>query len=111
MSVGVHITTLASSEMKQESRRNYTAETLCEEVDLKFSKFRKKKENINFLSNIFQSGVINVTLCSLLIRRKQISVIYHKYCIDYSMFSNMLQLFKCPAGAQQQRAFKLTPAT
>jgi hypothetical protein len=41
----------------------------------------KKMHNINFLSNIFQSGVINVALCSLLIKTKQLSFIYHKNCI------------------------------
>jgi hypothetical protein len=64
--------------------------TLCEGIILqkRFVKksnwnFRnlEKKYNINFLSNIFQSGVINVTLCSLLIKTKQISLIYHKNCI------------------------------
>jgi hypothetical protein len=63
--------------------------------------------NINV--NIFQSGVINVTLCSLLIKAKQISFMYHKNGISCSIFSNTLQFFKCPTGAQQQWAFKLTP--
>jgi hypothetical protein len=54
---------------------------LCEKDKLKFSEVRGKKYNINFLSNIFQSGVINVTLRSLLIKTKQISFIYHKNCI------------------------------
>jgi hypothetical protein len=57
----------------------------------------KKMYNINFLSNIFQSGVINVTLCSLLIETKQISFIYHKN--SNSIFSNTLQFFKCPTAA------------
>jgi hypothetical protein len=61
----------------------------------------KKKYNINFLSNIFQSDVINVTLCSLLIKTKQISFIYHKNCISYSIFSYSLQFFKCPTASQQ----------
>jgi hypothetical protein len=66
-----------------------------------------KKWNWNFGNLekyiILRSGVINVTLCSLLIKRRLISF----NCIIYSIFSNTLQLFKC----QQQQAFKLTPAT
>jgi hypothetical protein len=71
--------------------RFHNAETLCEAIITQkhFVKKRnrniqnlgKKKQNINFLSNIFQSGVINVTL------------IYHKNCITYSIFSNTQQLF------------------
>jgi hypothetical protein len=72
---------------------------------------KKKMYNIKFLSNIFQSDVINVTLCSLLIKTKQILFIYYKNCISYSVFSNTLQFFKCPTASQQQRAFKLTPVT
>jgi hypothetical protein len=64
--------------------RFHNPETLCEAIitQKRFVKKRnrniqnlEKKYNINFLSNIFQSGVINVTPCSLLIKTKQISFI------------------------------------
>jgi hypothetical protein len=99
--------------------RNYTAETLCERPVLQkrfvkksnwiFRNLEKRMYNINFLSNIFQSGVINVKLCSLLIKTKHISFIYHKNGISYSIFSNALHFFKCPTASQQERAFKLNP--
>jgi hypothetical protein len=57
------------------------------------------KEYINFLPNIFQSGVINVTLCSLLIKTKQILFIYYKNCI--TAFLVICYNF---LNAQQQRA-------
>jgi hypothetical protein len=91
---------------------NYIAETLCEEIILQkrfvrksnwnVQNIEKKLYNINFLSNTFQSGVINVTLCSLLIETKQISFIYHKNCVSYSIFSNSLQFFKCPTATKQE---------
>jgi hypothetical protein len=133
--------TFPSSEMKQEPIHeamficyvNATAEsaaynniqsrvynTLCDGIILQkrfvkksnwnFRNLEKKKYNINFLSDVFQSGVINVTLSSL-IKTKQISFVYHKNCISYSIFSNTLQFFKCPTASQQQRAFKLTLVT
>jgi hypothetical protein len=86
--------------------RFHNAETICEEVELKISKFRKKKKNINFLSNIFQSGVINVALYFLLIKIKDISFICNKNCITAFLVIRYNFL-----NAQQQWAFKLTLAT
>jgi hypothetical protein len=52
--------------------RNYTAERFVKKSNWIFRNLQKMY-NINFLSNIFQSGdVINVTLCFLLIKTKQI---------------------------------------
>jgi hypothetical protein len=85
--------------------------TLCDGIILQ-KRFVKKSNwnvrntekmyNINLLSNIFKSGVINVTLCSMFIKTKQSSFIYHKNCISYSIFSNFLQFFKCPTASQQE---------
>jgi hypothetical protein len=69
--------------------RFHNAETLCEEEKLKYLEFRRKQYNIHFLSNIFQSGVINVTLCTLLMKTSK----FHSFIIKTVSLTTFLVIF------------------
>jgi hypothetical protein len=86
--------------------RSYNAEMLCEEMGFKFSKFRKRKQ-YNFSVKHFPIWCYNCNTMIFVDKKKRIILFsYHKNCIT----AFLVIRYNC-LSAQQQRAFKLTPAT